>query len=108
MIARWLLTFYVRQWNPPPEVTTKALVFPAASDPDKAAVDYVIPLYDMTLDPTGSSHVPFMNNYLDNSGQTALMRDIATDLEVLGEHVLLLGNQGVGKNKIIVSFQKLM
>lgn len=29
------------------------------------------------------------------------MRDIATDLEVLGEHILLLGNQGVGKNKII-------
>ncbi|KAL8292641.1 hypothetical protein RQP46_001253 [Phenoliferia psychrophenolica] len=88
-------------WNPPPEVTTKSLVFPAQSDPDKRSVDYVIPLYDMSLDPTGSSHVPFMNNYLDNSGQTALMRDIATDLEVLGEHVLLLGNQGVGKNKIV-------
>jgi von Willebrand factor A domain-containing protein 8 len=36
-----------------------------------------------------------------NSQQTALMRDIATDLEVLGEHILLLGNQGVGKNKIV-------
>lgn len=58
----------------------------------------------MSIDPTGSSHVPFMNNYLDNSQQTILMRDIATDLEIMGEHVLLLGNQGVGKNKIVVSF----
>lgn len=32
------------------------------------------------------------------------MRDIAVDLEVLNEHVLLLGNQGVGKNKIIVGY----
>ncbi|KAK4700971.1 von Willebrand factor A domain-containing protein 8, partial [Phenoliferia sp. Uapishka_3] len=88
-------------WNPPAQVIDNALVFPAASDPEKHSVDYVIPLYDMELDPTGSSHVPFMNNYLDNSQQTALMRDIATDLEVLGEHVLLLGNQGVGKNKIV-------
>lgn len=30
------------------------------------------------------------------------MRDIAVDLD-MSAHVLLLGNQGVGKNKIIVS-----
>lgn len=69
------------------------LIFPAASDPGGKAKAYEIPLFDMTQDPTGPSHVPFMNNFLDNSGQTALMREIASDLEVLGEHVLLLGNQ---------------
>lgn len=88
------------QWNPPAEVTATALVFPAASDPAEKTKSYSIPIFDMSLDPAGSAHVPFMNNYLDNSQQTALMREIATDLE-LGEHVLLLGNQGVGKNKII-------
>lgn len=81
-------------------MTTTHLVFPAASDPAERTKSYSIPIFDMSLDPTGSAHVPFMNNYLDNSQQTALMREIASDLE-LGEHVLLLGNQGVGKNKII-------
>lgn len=38
--------------------------------------------------------------YVSNSQQTALMRDIATDLEA-GEFPLLLGNQGVGKNKLV-------
>lgn len=69
------------------------LVFPAASDPDGKAQTYEVPLFDISQDPAGSSYVPFMNNYLDNSQQTALQREIATDLEVLGEHVLLLGNQ---------------
>jgi energy-coupling factor transporter ATP-binding protein EcfA2 len=37
--------------------------------------------------------------YFDNPQHTAVMRDILKDLE-LGEHLLLVGNQGVGKNKI--------
>ncbi|KAM0756043.1 hypothetical protein T439DRAFT_283415 [Meredithblackwellia eburnea MCA 4105] len=88
-------------WNPPPVISTSSLTFPAASDPSSLTQDLVVPLFDITQDPTGSSHIPFMDNFLDNSQQTRLMRDIACDLEVLGEHVLLLGNQGVGKNKII-------
>jgi hypothetical protein len=42
-----------------------------------------------------------MDHFYDNSLQTGLMRDLAIDLELLGEHVVLLGNQGVGKNKIV-------
>ncbi|SCZ96734.1 BZ3500_MvSof-1268-A1-R1_Chr4-1g06667 [Microbotryum saponariae] len=89
-------------WNPPPEVKAGTLVFPAASDPAGVAKAYEVRLFDLkTHDALGSSYIPYMNNFLDNSQQTALMRDIAVDLELLGEHVLLLGNQGVGKNKIV-------
>ena len=42
-----------------------------------------------------------MSHFFDNSLQTALMRDLAIDLEILGEHLVLLGNQGVGKNKVV-------
>ena len=42
-----------------------------------------------------------MDHFYNNSLQTGLMRDLAIDLELLGEHVILLGNQGVGKNKIV-------
>lgn len=34
-----------------------------------------------------------MEHFYDNSIQTGLMKDIAIDLEVLNEHVVLLGNQ---------------
>ena len=34
-----------------------------------------------------------MDHFYDNSLQTGLMRDLAIDLEVLGEHLVLLGNQ---------------
>ncbi len=53
----------------------------------------VIPLFDKSQDPEGTSHVPYMDHFYDNSLQTGLMRDIAIDLEVLGEHLVLLGNQ---------------
>lgn len=38
--------------------------------------------------------------YYDNPQHTVVMRDMLKDLE-LGQHLLLVGNQGVGKNKII-------
>lgn len=34
-----------------------------------------------------------MDHFYDNSLQTGLMSDIAIYLEVLGEHIVLLGNQ---------------
>jgi hypothetical protein len=34
-----------------------------------------------------------MDYFYDNSLQTGLMRDLAVDLELLGEHLVLLGNQ---------------
>lgn len=39
------------------------------------------------------SHIPHMDHFYDNSLQTGLMRDLVIDLEMLGEHLVLLGNQ---------------
>ncbi|KAJ4500247.1 AAA domain-containing protein [Lentinula lateritia] len=61
-----------------------------------------IPLFDPARDPTGSvSLVPYMDHFHDNALQTGLMRDLAVDMEIMGENLVLLGNQGVGKNKIV-------
>ena len=50
--------------------------------------------FDPSLDPEGvASHVPHMDHFYDNSLQTGLMRDLAIDLELLDEHLVLLGNQ---------------
>ncbi|KAJ3505514.1 hypothetical protein NLJ89_g7376 [Agrocybe chaxingu] len=89
-------------FNPSPIIQGKALVFPGPSSPGLQNEPTSIPLFDPAQDPEGAaSHVPHMDHFYDNSLQTGLMRDIAIDLEILGEHVVLLGNQGVGKNKII-------
>jgi hypothetical protein len=53
-----------------------------------------IPRFNEAHDPEGvASHIPHMDHFYDNSLQTGLMRDIAIDLELLGEHLVLLGNQ---------------
>ncbi|KAF8624743.1 hypothetical protein AX17_007074 [Amanita inopinata Kibby_2008] len=89
-------------FNPSPFVQRGKLVFPASTAPGEAGEETYIPLLDPSRDPEGAaSHVPHMDHYYDNSLQTGLMRDLAIDLELLGEHVVLLGNQGVGKNKIV-------
>ncbi|KAJ2919670.1 hypothetical protein MD484_g680, partial [Candolleomyces efflorescens] len=79
-----------------------ALVFPAPTLGSSEYKPTAIPLFNVREDPEGAaSHVPHMEHFYDNSIQTGLMKDIAIDLEILGEHVVLLGNQGVGKNKIV-------
>ncbi|KAG5641083.1 hypothetical protein DXG03_006055, partial [Asterophora parasitica] len=78
------------------------LVFPGATSSGESVPHTSIPLFDASEDLEGvASHVPHMDHFYDNSLQTGLMRNLAIDLEVLGEHVVLLGNQGVGKNKIV-------
>ena len=53
-----------------------------------------IPLFDRRKDPDGvASLVPHMDHFYDNSQQTGIMRDLAIDMEILGEHLVLLGNQ---------------
>jgi von Willebrand factor A domain-containing protein 8 len=93
------------QFHPPPEVQGRTLVFSAptsATAKQNMLVPVSIPLFDASLDPEGAKyHVPYMESFYDNSLQSGLMRDLAVDLEVLGEHLVLLGNQGVGKNKVI-------
>ncbi|KAF8581136.1 hypothetical protein K439DRAFT_1517023 [Ramaria rubella] len=89
--------------NPPVSATAKGMLFfPEASDPFNKTEAVLIPRFDSSQDPEGVvSHVPYMDHFYDNSLQTGLMRDAAIDLEILHEHLVLLGNQGVGKNKII-------
>ncbi|KDR77148.1 hypothetical protein GALMADRAFT_246376 [Galerina marginata CBS 339.88] len=89
-------------FNPSPYLDGKILVFPVPSSTGGETLPTSIPLFDPAQDPEGfASHVPHMDHFYDNSLQTGLMRDIALDLEILGEHIVLLGNQGVGKNKIV-------
>jgi hypothetical protein len=38
-----------------------------------------------------------MDHFFDNSLQTGSMRDLAVDFELLGEHLVLLGNQVGGR-----------
>jgi hypothetical protein len=53
-----------------------------------------IPRFSSSLDPDGvASHVPHVDHFYDNSLQTGLMCDLTIDLELLGEHLVLLGNQ---------------
>ncbi|KZT28299.1 hypothetical protein NEOLEDRAFT_1129681 [Neolentinus lepideus HHB14362 ss-1] len=89
-------------FNPPPSVENRCLIFPKINDPTQQTESIAIPQFDATQDLEGAaSHVPYMDHYYDNSLQTGLMRDVAIDMEVLDEHVVILGNQGVGKNKIL-------
>ncbi|KAI0943485.1 hypothetical protein AcW1_002637 [Taiwanofungus camphoratus] len=90
-------------FNPPPIVQAEGVLFPAATYPlAKAMESTFVPCFDRSHDLEGvESLVPHMEHFYDNSLQTGLMRDLAVDLEVLGEHLVLLGNQGVGKNKIV-------
>jgi hypothetical protein len=75
-------------------VTDKALIFPAPSSTGGETYSTSIPLFNANHDPEGAaSHIPHMDYFYDNSLQTGLMRDIAIDLEILGEHIVLLGNQ---------------
>lgn len=94
--------FSLSQFNPSPYVEKDKLVFPPPSSSGEQTYPTIIPKFSVSEDPAGvSSHVPHMDHFYDNSLQTGLMRDLAIDLELLREHVVLLGNQGVGKNKIV-------
>ena len=78
----------VLEFAPPSETTS----FGTSSPNSHAPVS--IPCFDAASDPEGAaSYVPHMSHFYDNSLQTCLMRDLAIDMEVLGEHLVLLGNQ---------------
>lgn len=78
------------QSNPSAVLKADGVLFPDATN-GKATF---IPRFDPAADPEGvASHVPHMDHFFDNSLQTGLMRDLAVDFELLGEHLVLLGNQ---------------
>ncbi len=90
------------KFNPDSYLEDEMLVFPPPSSNGEQTFPTIIPRFKVSQDPNGVlSHVPHMDHFYDNSLQTGLMRDLAIDLELLREHVVLLGNQGVGKNKIV-------
>lgn len=45
--------------------------------------------------------------FYENPQHTAILRDLARDFR-LGSHLLLIGNQGVGKNKLVDKFLQLV
>ncbi|KAJ3169542.1 hypothetical protein HDU88_000733 [Geranomyces variabilis] len=68
---------------------------------------YVVPSHDLearALIPHTAEGGP---GFYDNEVHTRIMREIAVDF-VLGEHLLLIGNQGVGKNKLTDRFLELV
>ena len=70
------------------------LLFPAPANPLRKTQDTRIPRFDTTRDTEGvASYVPHMDHFYDNSVQSAQMRDLAIDFELLDEHLVLLGNQ---------------
>ncbi|KAF9495262.1 hypothetical protein BDN71DRAFT_1447943 [Pleurotus eryngii] len=90
-------------YYPPPITQSKFVFFPKPTNTTgKPAHSTSIPRFNPANDPEGvATHVPHMDHFYNNSLQTGLMRELAVDLELLGEHLVLLGNQGVGKNKIV-------
>jgi len=85
------------QFNPYPFVENDCLVFqaPSVSTADEQTNSNIaIPLFDPADDIEGTfSHIPHMDHFYENSLQTGLMKSITIDLALLGEHVVLLGNQ---------------
>ncbi|EIN14530.1 hypothetical protein PUNSTDRAFT_118001 [Punctularia strigosozonata HHB-11173 SS5] len=89
-------------YNPAPVREEDKLIFPAASGSGKTFQAVAIARFNPDEDPEGvSSYVPHVTRFHENSLQSGLMREMAIDLELLGEHLVLLGNQGVGKNAMI-------
>lgn len=83
-----------------PEICGDSLVFKDIHEP--SSPPDIVPLFDVDQhDPEGKLLVPTMKSFYDNPDQTALLKAMAEDLHILGEHLLLMGNQGTGKNKIV-------
>eukprot|EP01134_Creolimax_fragrantissima_P006850 CFRG6850T1 len=66
--------------------------------------DICMPVKELT--PADQVLVPDVVFY-DNAQHTKLMSEMLKDYE-LGEHILLVGNQGVGKNKVVDRFLQVM
>ncbi|KXS21233.1 hypothetical protein M427DRAFT_65996 [Gonapodya prolifera JEL478] len=71
--------------------------------------DVSVPIYVIPPeDPEGSALVPRVpTTFFDNDLHTLVMREMAIDFNG-GEHLLLIGNQGVGKNRLTDRFLELL
>lgn len=79
------------------------LEFGVSDGSDRQYAVRAIPRYDYArLDPEGKTLIPDLGgSFYNNAQQSSLICSFAQDLEVLNEHLLLMGSQGTGKNKII-------
>ncbi|KAI9009541.1 AAA domain-containing protein [Gaertneriomyces semiglobifer] len=82
------------------------------SDTSLRIGDVTLPKYVIReLDVEAKALIPHTSEngpgFFDNEVHTRVMREIAVDYG-LGEHLLLIGNQGVGKNKLTDRFLELM
>ncbi|ETW77425.1 hypothetical protein HETIRDRAFT_156533 [Heterobasidion irregulare TC 32-1] len=85
---------FTNVFHPSPVPEERGVLFPPPSDPLRKVESTFIPQFPAEQDPEGvASYVPHMDHFYDNSLQSALMRDLAVDFELLGEHLVLLGNQ---------------
>ncbi len=83
-----------------PEVKDGQLIFRDLNNED--AEPTAIPIFDVdSRDAEGKIIIPEMASFYNNHDQSMLMRSMAQDLHLLGEHLLLMGNQGTGKNKLV-------
>ena len=83
------------QYNAAPRLENDELIFEANYNNNEVGSHIVsIRQFDASKDMEGvATHVPHMEHFFDNSLQSGLMRDMAVDLEMLGEYLVLLGNQ---------------
>lgn len=86
-----------------PRVEGQTLVFEDLNAEGKPEGTVRFPIFDAQREGDvegGHTLIPSTGKFYDNPTQSLLARDLAIDLS-LHEHLLLLGNQGTGKNKII-------
>lgn len=91
-----------QEWLADPVVNDdKQLVFQDLNAPDIKPVQ--VPVYAVdTKDAEGKHLIPTLGqSFYNNNTQSLILRDLAVDIQVMGEHLLLMGNQGTGKNKVI-------
>lgn len=90
----------------PPEIDGQWLRFKDVHGKERLA----LPRYPWReRDPDGASLIPNAHgSFFHNTQQTSLLYSFAQDLEVLGEHMLLMGAQGTGKNKTIDQILELL
>ncbi|EST08393.1 ATPase, dynein-related, AAA domain protein [Kalmanozyma brasiliensis GHG001] len=96
-----------RLWIGDPQIVAGAnggtLQFAPSDGSDREYPVRSIPRYDAdTLDPEGKTLIPDLGgSFYNNAQQSSLICSFAEDLVLLNEHLLLMGSQGTGKNKII-------
>ncbi|SNX86583.1 uncharacterized protein MEPE_05292 [Melanopsichium pennsylvanicum] len=99
-----------RLWIGDPQVVASAdgsnagtLEFASSDGTDREYPTRSIPRYDANrLDPEGKTLIPDLGgSFYNNAQQSSLIRSFSEDLVLLNEHLLLMGSQGTGKNKII-------